>query len=123
MCSHLDTGSLILNLVNLLKMVKKALSNAVKNIKQCHANEYWVSQAVAFYSEGQLGYREKKLIWDVAHKFSVDPSTLSQHIRGKGMLLCHGRDIHLTWVKSFTETLSNGVLISDLSALSDSKWT
>ena len=33
-------------------MVKKALSDAVKNIKQCRANEYWVSQAVAFYREG-----------------------------------------------------------------------
>ena len=85
MCSRLDTGSLILNLANLLGMVKKALSNAVKNIKQHRANEYQVSQAVAFYSEGQLGYREKKSIRDVAREFSVDPSTLSRHIRGKGM--------------------------------------
>ena len=44
-----------------------------------------MSQAVAFYSEGQSGYREKKSIRDVAHEFSVDPSTLSRHIRGKGM--------------------------------------
>ena len=58
-------------------MVKKALSDAVKRIKQRRADEYRVSQAVAFYSEGQSGYREKKSIRDVALKFSVDPSTLS----------------------------------------------
>jgi hypothetical protein len=33
-------------------MVKKALSDAVKSIKQRHADEYRVSQAAAFYSEG-----------------------------------------------------------------------
>ena len=26
-------------------------------------------------------------------------------------MLCHGRDIHLTWVKSLTRTLSNEVLV------------
>jgi len=50
--SRLDTGSLILNLANLLRMVKKALSDAVKSIKQRHANEYrclrrWLSTAKA----------------------------------------------------------------------------
>jgi hypothetical protein len=83
-CSHLNTGSLILNLANLLRMVKKALSDAVKRIKQRCADENRVSQAVAFYSEGQSGYREKKSIRDVALQFSVDPSTLSRHVRGKG---------------------------------------
>ncbi|PPQ90672.1 hypothetical protein CVT25_004665, partial [Psilocybe cyanescens] len=51
-------------------MVKKALSKAVKRNKQHRANKYQVSQAAAFYIEGQTGYREKKSIQDVALKFS-----------------------------------------------------
>ena len=65
-------------------MVKKALSNAVKNFKQRRAKEYQLSQAAAVYTEGITGYRKKKSIRDVAHEFSVDPSSLSRRIKKKG---------------------------------------
>ena len=107
MCSDLNIGSLFLNLANFLSMVKKVLSDAVKCIKQCHANQYQVSQAVAFYSEGLSGYREKKSIWDVALEFSVDPSTLSRHVRGKGMSM-----LKFNWKKQKLTVTEEKVLVT-----------
>ena len=44
----------------------------------------------------------------------VDPHKLKQISgtwwKGDQLVLLHGRDVHLTWVKSFTKTLGNGFL-------------
>ena len=34
-------------------------------------------------------------------------------------VLCHGRDIHLTWVKSFTKTLGSGFRVLSTRAKSE----
>ena len=78
--SSLSVGSCILNRA----MVKKALSDNVKNLKKHQANEHQVKQASATYQAGQAGYTPKRSLRDIASEHNVNFSTLTCRVKGQG---------------------------------------
>lgn len=65
-------------------MVKKALSDNVKNLKKHQANEHQVKQASATYQAGQAGYTPKRSLRDIASEHNVNFSTLTCRVKGQG---------------------------------------
>ena len=98
------------------EMVKKQKALRRKNEVLQHTVEEWKAELVRPEKDCQSW-------WEVAQGHGVSPNTMHSHAIGNQTMsafntskqnlspvLHHGRDVHPTWVKSFTKTLGSGFL-------------